>query len=281
MSIQDILRTDGIIRIDSKENLSSALSKLSTSHDAAFLFGDDGKYLGVVNPYYCLIKSSYPGNAKAEHCVHPAPKVYINYSLTKVADLFMRSKVHYLPVFDEEDRFLGIVSARLLLSKLQAMPIFKITIKEFLKQKKQKLVIIDENESINTAINIFKSTKFSKLIVINGGKKLKGILSYYDLIDYLISPKTSEKISLYHHKVKNFAKTFVLTLTPNNLLSDAIDLILEKKIGSVVIVDLSRRPIGIITTKDLLRFFIHKEQKLFSNRQIFGGFFNKTVHHFL
>ena len=279
MSLKDIISTEGIIRIDSRENLSSALSKLSTSHDAAFLFSDDGKYLGVINPYYCLIKSSYPSNAKVEYCVYNAPKIYINYSLSKVAGLFMQSKVHYLPVFDEKDSFLGVVSARRLLLKLRSMSIMRATIKEFLKHNKQKLVVIDDNETISKAIDIFKSTKLSKLIVINGGKKLKAILSYYDLIDYLIGPKNSKNMSFYHKKVKDFAKTFVLTLTEDDLLTDVIRLILEKKIGSVIIVDSMKHPIGITTTKDLLRFFIQKEQRPFSNSQILGGFFNKKAFH--
>ncbi len=293
MFIQDILNTSRIITVEPHENLSRALSKLSTSHDAAFLFDDEKKLLGIINPYYCLIKSSYPSNAKVEHCVYHAPRVHIDYPPAKIADLFIQSKVHYLPVFDQSDTFIGIISARDLLREIQSMPIFHAPIVEALKIKKNPPATIDENDSIATAINMFKLTKFSKLIVTNGHNRLKGLLSYYDLISYLVTPKISQgrgehhegaKVLFHHQKVKDFAKSYVLTLTSDHTLKEVIQLILEKKIGSVVIVNNKRVPVGIITTKDLLRFFMQKGQgkqievvsKNLSkrNRQVFGGFFS-------
>ncbi len=273
MSLQDIIKTTNIIKILPSENLSSALAKLSTSHDAAFVFTPENQYLGVINPYYCLIKSSYPGNAKAEHCLYHAPKVHIDYSLSKVADLFMQSKVHYLPVFDKEDHFLGIISARHILSQFHSLPIFNMKLKDAIRKKSHPLTVIYEDDNVSTAINIFKNSRLSKLIVVGKDFKLKGILSYYDLIAYLVVPKNSpEKISFFRQKVKLFAKTYVLALSAERQLSDVVRLILEKKIGSVIVIDETRHPIGIITTKDLLRFFITEQQE--KNRRILGGFFN-------
>ncbi len=295
MSLQDIIKTDNIIRIAPHDDLSSALSKLSTSHDSAFLFNDENKLLGIVNPYYCLIKASYPGNTKVEQCLYHPPKVYIDYSIAKTADLFIQSKVHYLPVFDREEHFMGIISARHLLSQFKSLPMFKVKIKEILKRKKHLLSLISEDDTIQRAVNIFKLTKHSKLIMVSNDEKLKGILSYYDLISYLIDPKVSEKrgervdnrTHFYHHKVKNFAKSYVLTLSPENSLEEVIHLILEKRIGSVIIVDQKRHPLGIITTKDLLRFFIQNTQGMQieaisknlskQSRHIFGGFFSHVI----
>ncbi len=39
----NLLKTDNIIRIGTEELLSSALSKLGSSHDAAFVFSDEKK----------------------------------------------------------------------------------------------------------------------------------------------------------------------------------------------------------------------------------------------
>jgi hypothetical protein len=65
MKIASLIKNSNIIRIHPDETISSAISKLSSSHDAAFAFDDNGKYMGVINPYYSLIKSSAPANAKA------------------------------------------------------------------------------------------------------------------------------------------------------------------------------------------------------------------------
>lgn len=290
--LRDIVKTNNIIRISPTDTLSHALARLSTSHDAAFAFDEENKFKGVINPYYSVIKTSYPGNAKVEHCLFHAPHIKLQFPTSKVAQLFIESKVHYLPVFDDQDKFMGIISARRLLSELRKFPFFNMRIGEMLAQRKQGVITIDENDAVTHAINLFKKTKISKLVVVGKDKKLKGVLSYYDLISYLIAPKTAPhrgerdaaKTNFGYMKVRNFAKTYVLTLDDTYTVFDALKLILEKKIGSVVIIDREKHPIGIVTTKDLLKLLIRKEKgeeiEVISknvslrSRQILGGFFN-------
>lgn len=292
MKIQNIIKTTNIIKINANETLSSALNKLSSSHDAGFVFSDENKYLGVINPYYSVIKSSYPGNTKIEHCLFHAPHIKTNFSISKVAQLMIESKIHYLPVFNDNDNSIGIVSARRLIFSLRDSVVFNLKIKEVLKVKKPPLVTVFEDDFISLALNLFKTYKVSKLVVINRDMKLRGILSYYDLICFLVAPKEKEqrgerlgnKVNLGHRQVKNFSKNFVLTLTPEDSLKRALNLIIDKRIGSVVIVDGERHPIGIITTRDFLRLLVreHNDKKIEitsknlsqENRQILGGFFN-------
>lgn len=259
-----VVKTENIIRVTPDNSLSSALLKLNTSHDAAFVFSTEGDYKGVINPYYCLIKSSHPGNAKVERCVFHAPHVKLNFSISKVADLLSQSKVHYLPIFDDKDKFSGIVSARRILTVFQDSPVFKIRVGDYLNQKNKSVITIFEGETITKAVNCFKESKVSKLIVVNKDLKLKGILSYYDLISYLVSPKNARRRgekggangNFNNLKVSNFSKSYVITLDKNAYVNEALKMILEKKIGSVVVIDSQKHPIGIITTKDLLKFFI-------------------------
>lgn len=288
MFLERLIRNDNMIRIDTNETLSSALAKLATSHDAAFLFSFDNKFLGVINPYYCLIKSSFPGNAKVEHCVYHPPKLRINYPLEKVVDAFIQSNIHYLPVFDDKDRFKGIISARFLLHNFQTHPMFHVKVGELLKTNNIINGTVNENDTIAFAISKFKKTKYSKLIVVGKDSKLKGMLSYYDLITFLFTPKDpqqreSVRANSLHQKVSNFSKKFVLTATLNDSLQDVVKMIITKSIGSVVIIDSDRRPIGNISTKDILKFFIqkHRQSKIEivsknlseKSKQIFGVFF--------
>lgn len=266
---QAVIKTGNIIRVSPDDLLSSALSKLNTSHDAAFVFSKTNAYLGVINPYYCLIKSSLPGNAKVEKCVFHAPHVKLNYSISKVAELLSQSKVHYLPIFDDKNEFYGIVSARRILGVFKDAQVFNHQIGDYLKQKNKPIITIFEGETVAKALNVFKETRVSKLIVVNKDMRLKGIISYYDLISYLISPKNAARrgerggvtSNFNHLQVKSFSKSYVITMNKNDYISEALKLILEKKIGSIVIIDAQKHPIGIITTKDLLRFFIKNQNK--------------------
>jgi CBS domain-containing protein len=291
--LSDIVKKDNIIKVSINDYLSSVLSKLASSHDGAFVFAEKNKYLGMINPYYCLIKSSYPGNAKVEHCIFHPPKIKINMPISKVAQSFIDSKIHYLPVFDEKEKFMGIISARHLLSQYTQSNYFRIKIAEILKHKNNTLITVYDDDSIAQAISVFKQRKVSKLVVVGHDMKLKGILSYYDLVNYLIAPKTrafrgdkeGSQTNFHHMKVRNFSKVYVLTLSSERLLMEALNLVLKKNIGSVVIVDEGRHPIGIITTRDLLgaliqtnlekRIEVASQNLSPKNRQILGGFFNR------
>ena len=267
MTLNQLYKTEDIIKVSSEETLSKALSCLSSSHDSAFVFEND-KFLGVINPYYCLIKKSYPANAKVNSCLIHPPKVDVNFSLKKVAQLMIDSKIHYLPVFAGQ-RFLGIISARRLISVIKDSSELKIPIREILKRKKP-LISVYEDDFITQALSLFKQYRVSKLVVVNKDLKLKGILTYFDLIAYLSLPKERQnlgtreggKVPLLRRYVKNFMQSKVLTLTENDNLSSAAKMILEKEIGSVVIVDSENHPIGIITTRDLLSAFINKKENL-------------------
>lgn len=271
MKLLNILKENNIIKVSPEDHLSKVLSKLLTSHDAAFVFNEENKYMGIVSPYFTMIKSSLPGNTKVQHCLTHTAKIYLNYPLSKVCQLFIESKIHYLPVFDENDKFLGIISARRILAYFKDKPIFKVKLETIIKKRWQGLVTVFEDDTITQAIHLFKTKKISKLIVINHDKKLKGVLSYYDLIKLMISPKYSshhgerinEKISFYNYRVKNFEKSYVLTLSQDKLLIEAINLIINKKIGSVIIIDKEKHPIGIVTTRDILRFYIDNEKYIF------------------
>ncbi|QQG44148.1 MAG: CBS domain-containing protein [Candidatus Roizmanbacteria bacterium] len=258
--LSDLISNDNIIKIRPTETMAGALSKLSTTHDAAFVFSQDDVFLGVINPYYSLIQSSHPGNAKVERCLYHPPKLLITDSVERASQLFMNSRIHYLPVFKDDNQFLGMLSANKLLAAPINSSVFKIKIGEIIKRKNKPLITVYENDQISTAINLFKKHKISKLVVIGKDLKMKGIFSYYDLIHYLITPKERlhqkdgevNKISFYHQPVKHFSKTAVLTMKPSDSMVDALDLVMERKIGSIVIVNEENYPLHIITKRDFL-----------------------------
>lgn len=256
-----ILKTSGIIKAAPNDPISSTLSKLKSSHDGAFVF-DDEKFMGVVNPYYCLIKSYNPGKTKVEHCLFHPPRVTPTDPLERIARLMSESKIHYLPVFDESNAFVGITSARRILALIKDLDIMRQPLSEVLKGKNGEVISVTQNATIGDAMNLFKEHKISKLVMVDANNKLKGILSYYDLIPYLIAPGISksegrgretnrDKQKLMGMKVGDYAKTTIVALGPQNTMKEVIDDILKKNRGSVIVVNDLSEPIGILTTKDI------------------------------
>lgn len=265
--IKKIYKTENVLKVTPEDALSSIIPHFTSSHDAGFVFGPNNSFMGVVNPYYALIKKSYPANTKAKHCMIHPPKVDINFSIEHTAQLMMSSKIHYLPVFERE-KFIGIISARRIIEGIKGSDRLRVKIDSVIDVKKSLITVL-EDDYISKAMALFKKNKISKLIVTTPDHKLKGVLSYYDLISFLTVPKEragfsrqGNNVPLLQTKVRNFMKTNVLTLSPKNTLAEAAELILKKEIGSVLIVDAAHKPLGIITTRNILTGYVGKKQLL-------------------
>jgi len=257
-NIGDFLKKNNIIRVLPDDSLSEALGQLSSSHDAAFIVDENDVFQGVINPYYALIQStSYDGNTKVSRAVYHPPKIHASDTLSRISEMMVTSKIHYLPVFAEDESFVGITSARRLLS-LMKKSVEHIPLSKLLVGKTRDIIAVKETATISDALHTFQNEKISKLIVVDSHEKLIGILSYYDLIPYLIAP--SERVEKGNDKVKPFEKLLVKNYMKRTLaildstapVSEAIETILEKKMGSIIITDTENHPVNIITTRDIL-----------------------------
>lgn len=291
--ISRIYKTKNIVAVSPDDTLHAIMPYFTSSHDAAFVFENPAKqigFMGVVSPYYCVIKKSYPANTKAKHCLIHPPKIDINASLEKTAQAMMQTKIHYLPVF-ENDVFKGIISARRLLTAIVDEAKLEAPIQSILSAKKRPLVSVYENEMIAKALPLFKKHSISKLVVLTEDMKLAGMFSYYDIISYLSTPKerqgfssrTGNKVPALHRKVKNFAKKNVLTLTAKDSIKDACKMILKEQIGSVLILDPEKHPVGIVTTRDILGCYGAKTNPFRVDVVVKGASDNslKIIHNFI
>lgn len=272
MTLHTIYKQENIIKTTPEERLSHVLSLFSSSHDAAFVFDEEDQYLGVVSPYHCMIKKSYPSNAKIRHSLVHCPRIDINFPLAKVVELMYQSKIYFLPVF-KEGKFFAIISARRILNSIKDCQLFKTSIGSFLEIKRRDpMVSLYESDFLSRALSLFKKYRVSKLVVIGTDMKLRGVVSYFDLISYLTIPKEKQhfssregnKIPQLKRQIKTVMKPHIYTLSQENMLSEVADIILTHHVGSVVVADEKYHPIGVITTTDLLQYyFLQKKQTPF------------------
>src|SRR4030043_1215096 len=107
----DLLQTEDIIPCEPTSNLSQALAKLTSSHDAVFVVGKKQNLLGVISPYYVLIQGNYPPTTKVENCLYSPPKLKESTALPDIVRNMIESKVYYLPVYSQNGSWSGIVTA--------------------------------------------------------------------------------------------------------------------------------------------------------------------------
>ena len=98
-------------------------------------------------------------------------------------------------------------------------------------------------------------------IPVMDGKVLKGLISQGDLFRNMLSPHFYDSEKEQHSFLDSFLAIPSLmtedpiTLGPDNTLGEALDLVLEYRVGCIPIVDESNELLGILTTSDLLRLF--------------------------
>ena len=68
LKVKDILKTDKIIRLGRDSKLAEAEGHWQSSHDAVMVVEND-QFLGVVSPYFALMKRSYPPETKLGNCL--------------------------------------------------------------------------------------------------------------------------------------------------------------------------------------------------------------------
>ncbi|MCX7996617.1 MAG: CBS domain-containing protein [Patescibacteria group bacterium] len=263
MNARTLLKTDGIIRVAPDDTLATAISALKSSHDAAFVFEGE-RYIGVVNPYYALIRNSaHTGKSLVRQAIFHPPRLSPDDTPQRITDLMVHSRLHYLPVC-EGKKFLGIVSAKRMLGKIADEKIFRTPVLTALQQKNKALVTVYADDLISKVVHLFETEDVSKLVVIDKAMKLQGIMSYHDLVPHLLAPvrKTTKPYDLTwtnldafaNLKVKNVMRRLVHTRTSEATLGDCLHDIVTRDIGSVVIVNAEGVPSGIVTVRDFLRF---------------------------
>ncbi|NMC36520.1 CBS domain-containing protein [Candidatus Beckwithbacteria bacterium] len=254
---KQILKSENIIRFEASQTLSQALPALSSSHDAIFVFDKD-HFLGVASPYYLFSNRSVNTNSKLKSVAKMPPKLTLETGLSKIAQAMIQSKIHYLPVINPDtNEFLGIVTINRLLDYVVANKL--LNHHGTIIFSKDTLATISDEATIAQVLAQMKKEKITKLPVVNSQNKLVGIISEYDLRPYLEKEQSAgkrdrsgEKKGIRDNKVKDYMKKMVVSISRLPTFSQAVALMNEHNIGSLIVVDKKQTPMTIITKRDLL-----------------------------
>ncbi|MBN2295768.1 MAG: CBS domain-containing protein [Pirellulales bacterium] len=119
------------------------------------------------------------------------------------------------------------------------------------------VVTIEMDDSLGAVKEIFDSTRFHHLLVVESGK-LFGVISDRDLLKS-ISPnigtaaETDRDTASLNKKVHQIMTRKLVTLGPRASVHDAIEIFNKHNISCIPVVDEQRRPVGIISWRDILR----------------------------
>lgn len=123
----------------------------------------------------------------------------------------------------------------------------------------KNLRVTNEDASIGQARKIMRESQIRHLLVIDvGSGALKGVLSDRDvraiLSPFVGTPEANERDdATVGVKVGRIMKQPPFVAKGDEPVRKAVEIMLQKKVGCVPVLDSQDKPVGIVTTDDLLR----------------------------
>jgi CBS domain-containing protein len=121
-------------------------------------------------------------------------------------------------------------------------------------------VIVTPGETVGLADELMTENKFRQLPVVEGAALL-GIVTDRDIRSFLSASLLSdpdERQKALNTPIRELMTSEPLTLSPDDELQEAVELLIEEKIGGIPVVDEAEGLVGIVTYVDILRCFLSR-----------------------
>ena len=117
------------------------------------------------------------------------------------------------------------------------------------------------NETIGQADELMNTNKIRQLPVVQG-KDLIGIVTDRDIRSFLSgSVGVEAREEALNTKVREIMTTEPISVSSDDDLQEAIELMIDEKIGGIPVIDEAEGLVGIVTYVDVLRCFLNRLQE--------------------
>jgi len=281
--------TRKFLSVELNEPIAAVIGKMEQADARTALVFEKKKLKGIIDRD--LLKNSKISSQAeaADFIVHP-PEVKETEDMMRCAELMYHSYPCVIPVI-RKHVVIGIVRARDILGRISDIPqIAKLTVKEVMTPNP---ITVKHEERIGSVINLMKEKNISRVPIVDKAGKLISVFTLTDAImKYIRRPmekiqgvsKSSRGAKGGFASAKGFApkktialdtnigdaaSTNIVTAKPGDLLTDAIKKMFESKISDIVVTE-KDKPVGIITTRDLLKAFFGIKAAEYWGIQFFG-----------
>lgn len=121
-------------------------------------------------------------------------------------------------------------------------------------------LVMTPGETVGQADELMTENRIRQLPVVEGSALL-GIITDRDVRSFLANSSLAdpeERAKALKTKVRDVMTADPLTLAPDDDLRDAVELLVEDKIGGIPVVDEAEGLVGIVTYVDVLRCFLNR-----------------------
>ncbi len=290
-SVSEIMQRD-FLKLDASAKITEAIGKLQ-QEDERYVVIFDKKfkttYKGILDRTL-LIESKLNPNADIGNFVMHPPVVTGDTDVFKAAELMYNSYPCLLPVM-KKDKVIGVVRSRDILALLPKMPdLAKLKVAEI---AGKGLMVFEQGSRLGDALNEMRERHFSHAPIIDKLGRIISVFSLTDLFEkYLLNPEgkrqgfdrgsrlgkgsftgnrsfQTAKNVMMDTPISDLASASIFTVSPTENLGRAVAEMFEHKISDLIIAQ-DRKPVGIVTTRDLLEVFFREKAPEYWGIQFFG-----------
>ncbi len=265
MKVKDIMK-NGIEVLNPESKVSEFISIMEKERVYGVpVVNDKGQLEGFV--YYKKVAEKNvqdPTVTKVKSVMIFPPKVYEDDDVETAAEILFDTGFRVVPVIDKDEKVVGTVSVIDILKGLEDSNLFKAKAEEVMTTPVE---VIHKEDDIGKARYIMREKGISTLPVVDDEGKLVGVVSILDLLK-AVQPKeriswysmAAEKLTTYDVQVSTIMNDTPVTGSKEETIKEIIDKMRTFESRSCIIVD-KNKPIGIVTTRDILELYITNKEE--------------------
>ncbi len=254
------ITTDNFERIDVKANLQQVLPLFKNSNNPAVLVFDGKEYVGMLTEK-SIVRSIHELKTGINGLIKKTPKITPETTICEAARLMVENQLKQLPVFDK--KIIGVVTNENLIKEAARIDFGGRPVASIMSED---VLSVDADDRVGKIINIFREEGISRVPVMSGGR-LVGIATMHDLLELILPKKTGvardsvggDSSPMRNLKVRDIMTESVVTVKPDSTIKEAIGLMLERDIHSVVVI--GEKVTGMLTRTDVLLALAALEKK--------------------
>ncbi len=246
-----------VMSVDENTTISNVLGAMDSKGVKEVPVTSNKKYIGLLF-YYDLISGDINSNEKAKDLIRKVPTLNSRDSLMKTIKLMQESGVGALPIVDEDDKLIGIVSDYDILKVLISSRVFdSLKVEDVVIRR---FPIVRTEDTIARAQKLAAINKIDNLPIIDGFGRVTGQIALSDIMRYMFT-KTSlqtkgkkdiQKNKVLEQNITEIARKELPQISLSLNLRKALEIMLAAKMKGVVVVDSDGKPVGVLTRSKIL-----------------------------
>jgi CBS domain-containing protein/ribosome-associated translation inhibitor RaiA len=254
LKAKDVMSREPVVAAP-EDSLSEVLGKMKRHGVHEVPVVERKKLVGIVSYNTLTKRRSLPMSTKVERIMVAPPRIGETDSVPEVAEMMMSTGSRGIPVTSKR-KLLGFISRIDLIESVRGMKMLsEVDVSSIMSHSPQCVL---ETHTLHDARALMKDLDERSVPVCESSGHLIGVVGIRDLADYFARERESEtrgevvgEKEALEIEVGSLMRTPPITVPPDARLSEAVDLMIEKDVSSILVAE-NREPVGIVTQVDII-----------------------------